>query len=230
MYLALGDSLAVGVGASNWPTGGYVPRLAVLLNEDREASDAFELVNIGRSGATTASVIEEGQLAEAVAVIEARRRTESTTDDAATITIGVGGNDAFRLVAICNGVIDEACLSVARQQIREVRKNLLFILQTLLEAAGPEVSIAVMTYYNPLVHERCPLNEFELIGDVVLEGRAELGLVDGLNDEIRAAAGAAGIPVAEVGALVSSELTGDCLHASDTGHARIAVAFLAALG
>jgi hypothetical protein len=86
-----------------------------------------------------------------------------------------------------------------------------------------------MTYYNPLIHDGCQLHEFKLIGDVVLEGEAALGIPDGLNDEIRAAAEAAGIPVAEVGALSVAELTGDCLHASDAGHARIASAFQAAL-
>lgn len=229
VYLALGDSLAVGVGAADWPTGGYVPRLAQELNGDRAGDTEYELINVARSGADTLSMIEGGQLAEAIAAIEARRETESVADDVEVITIGVGGNDGFGLVAVCGGVVDEACLLSARESIRNVRKNLLFIVDSLRAAAGPMARIAVMTYYNPLVHDGCPLHEFELIGDVVLEGEAELGIADGLNDEIRAAADAAGVPVAEVGPLSVGELTGDCLHASDAGHARIAAAFAAVL-
>lgn len=229
VYLALGDSLAVGVGASDWPSGGYVPRLFDELNRDRPAGTELELINVGRSGADTVSMIGEGQLAEAVATIEARRETPSVADDVEVITVGVGGNDAFGLVAVCGGVIDETCLDQAQQSIRDVRKNLVFIVDTLRAAAGPDTQIAVMSYYNPLIHEACPLHEFELIGDVVLEGEAELGISAGLNDEIRAAAEAVGVPVAEVGQLTIGELTGDCLHASDAGHARIAAAFAAVL-
>ncbi len=229
VYLALGDSLAVGVGATDWPTGGYVPRLFDQLNAGRAAGAELELVNVGRSGADTVSMIEDGQLAEALATIEARRDTPSSDDDVEVITVGIGGNDGFGLVAVCGGVIDDACLASAQQSIRDVRKNLLFIVESLREAAGPEAQIAVMTYYNPLVHEGCPLHEFALIGDVVLEGEAELGIAAGLNDEIRAAAEAAEVPVAEVGELTVPELTGDCLHASDAGHARIAAAFAAVL-
>lgn len=229
VYLALGDSLAVGVGATDWPTGGYVPRLFDQLNSGRSADSQFELINVGRSGADTVSMIGDGQLAEAIAAIEARLETPSPDDDVEVITIGVGGNDAFGLVAICGGIIDEACLDKAQQSIRDVRKNLLFIVDSLRAAVGTEAQIAVMSYYNPLIHDGCPLHEFELIGDVVLEGEAELGITAGLNDEIRAAAEAAGVPVAEVGELTTAELTGDCLHASDAGHARIAAAFAAVL-
>lgn len=229
VYLALGDSLAVGVGATDWPTGGYVPRLFDQLNSDRSSDAQFELINVGRSGADTVSMIGDGQLAEAIAAIESRRETPSPDDDVEVITIGVGGNDAFGLVAVCGGIIDEACLDKAQESIRDVRKNLLFIVDSLRTAAGPGTQIAVMSYYNPLIHDGCPLHEFELIGDVVLEGQAELGITAGLNDEIRAAADAAGVPVAEVGELTIAELTGDCLHASDAGHARIAAAFAAVL-
>lgn len=228
IYLALGDSLAVGVGATDWRRGGYVPRLLDLLNDDRGGAP-LQLVNVGRSGAGTLSMIEGGQLAEAVAMIDARAATASRGDDVQVITVGIGGNDGFGLVALCDGVVDDACLVMAAVRIRDVQKNLLFILETLQAAAGPDVPIAVMTYYNPLVHAGCPLHEFKLIGDVVLEGEEALGLSAGVNDEIRAAAVAAGVAVAEIGTLSEGELTGDCLHASDPGHARIAQAFRGAL-
>ena len=230
LYLALGDSLAVGVGANDWATGGYVPRLLERLNVRRPDGSQLELANVSRSGADTRTLIEDGQLAEAIGVIEAARETATTADDVQVITIGIGGNDGFGLVTTCGRVVDDACLRIAQERIREVRKNLLFIVRSLRDAAGPEARIAVMTYYNPLAHEGCPLHEFEPIADVVLEGQAELGIETGLNDEIRSAAEAAGVLVAEVGDLDVAELTGDCLHASDAGHARIAAAFQAVLG
>ena len=229
VYLALGDSLGVGVGANDWPTGGYVPRLLERLNDGRPAGSQLELANVARSGADTRTVIDDGQLTEALAVIEAARRTAATTDDVDVITVGLGGNDAFELFAICGGVVDDVCLSAARDRIGQVRTNLLVIIRALRDAAGPDVPIAVMTYYNPLAHPSCRLHDFELIGDVVLEGQPALGLDLGLNDEIRAAAAAANVSVAEVGELTVDEITGDCFHANDAGHARIAAAFEAAL-
>jgi lysophospholipase L1-like esterase len=230
VYLALGDSLAVGIGARDWATGGYVGLLHASLNADRGPADAFVLRNVARSGADTRSAIEDGQLAEAIAIIEERRATETLADDVQVVTIGLGGNDGFALVAVCGGVIDDACFAAAERQIGDVGKNLSFILGRLQAAAGPDARVVVMTYYNPLIHERCPLNEFELIGDVVLEGQPDLGVSRGVNDEIRDAAAAAGVPVAEVDELPVSELVGDCLHANDEGHARIALAFEAVLG
>lgn len=230
VYLALGDSLAVGVGARDWPTGGYVGLLHARLNADRGPADALVLRNVARSGADTRSAIEDGQLAEAIAIIEERRATETLADDVEVVTIGLGGNDGFGLAAVCDGVIDDACFAAAERQIQDVGKNLSFILGRLQAAAGPGVSIVVMTYYNPLIHERCPLNEFELIGDVVLEGQPELGVTRGVNDEIRDAAAAAGVSVAEVTDLPVTELVGDCLHTNDAGHLRIATAFEGALG
>jgi lysophospholipase L1-like esterase len=229
VYLALGDSLAIGVGASDWAHGGYVARLLERLDASGATPEGYELQNVSRSGADTRSVINDGQLQDALTIIRERRETPSAADDVEVITVGLGGNDGFSLVPVCNGVVDDACLEAARVRIAEVRTNLEFIVERLRDAAGPEVRIAVMTYYNPLIHEGCPLHEFEPIGDVVLEGEADLGVAEGLNDEIRAAAADTGVPVAEVGDLNATELTGDCLHANDAGHVRIAAAFEAAL-
>lgn len=54
LYVALGDSTAVGVGA--YTGGGYPDRAVGRL---RQQFPALKLLNLGRSGATTADVLEE---------------------------------------------------------------------------------------------------------------------------------------------------------------------------
>jgi hypothetical protein len=60
VYLALGDSLAVGIGARDWAIGGYVGLLHSNLNADRAPADAFALRKVARSGADMRLAIEDG--------------------------------------------------------------------------------------------------------------------------------------------------------------------------
>src|SRR5476651_1606847 len=73
IYLALGDSTGVGVGAASG--GGYPQRLLRLLGRPD-----LQLVNLCRSGATTADVLSE-QLPRAL------------EEQARVVTIGIGIND-----------------------------------------------------------------------------------------------------------------------------------------
>ena len=75
LYVALGDSTAIGVGAG--AGGGYPERLVAKL---RPAFPALKLLNLGESGATT-SDLREGQLPRAL-------RTRPRL-----ITLGIGIND-----------------------------------------------------------------------------------------------------------------------------------------
>lgn len=75
LYVALGDSTAVGVGARSG--GGYPERLVARL---RPAHPGLKLLNLGQSGATTSDVLE-AQLPRA-------RRTQPRI-----VTLGIGIND-----------------------------------------------------------------------------------------------------------------------------------------
>jgi len=75
LYLALGDSTAVGIGAPSG--GGYPERLAAKL---RGAFPTLKLVNLGGSGATTSDVIE----IQVPRALSTRPRL---------VTIGIGIND-----------------------------------------------------------------------------------------------------------------------------------------
>ncbi|HEX7175640.1 MAG TPA: SGNH/GDSL hydrolase family protein [Pyrinomonadaceae bacterium] len=81
VYVALGDSTGVGVGARNG--GGYVARLFERLERARPGS---RLVNLCVSGATTADVLR-AQVG--------RVRQERPT----LVTLGIGINDLTRMVA-----------------------------------------------------------------------------------------------------------------------------------
>ncbi|HEX5997297.1 MAG TPA: SGNH/GDSL hydrolase family protein [Jiangellales bacterium] len=154
-YLALGDSLAIGVqptatSASGATEDGYADQLADML---RAEIPDLRLVKLGCGGESTATMVGvvqptpsgEGcgpglyphgtQLAEAVSFLHAHR------NHLALITIDIGANDTFCLLDL-----DRACFDAGMQHIRT---NLAKILQELQAAAGPNTVIVGMTYYNP---------------------------------------------------------------------------------
>jgi lysophospholipase L1-like esterase len=152
-YLALGDSLSVGV-QPNAPTPsgetdeGYADQLVAAL---RVQNPDLRLVKLSCGGESTGTMLGVGegcdprakryphgtQLAEAVAFLRAHR------SHTALVTIDVGANDRFCLLALDRDCFDEG--------MARIRRNLASILSVLREAAGPEVPIVAMNYYNPFV-------------------------------------------------------------------------------
>jgi lysophospholipase L1-like esterase len=228
-YLALGDSVAAGVGA---PAGlGYVSLLAGDLAEARHCGQGqavgcrIELDNRAVGGATTVSLVS-GQLPGAVERLEDRNGNSTPVDDVRLITITIGGNDVFNpVIAACAGGFSATCQTTVAKQFAQVSSNYATILGRLREAAGPETTIAVMTYYNPL--PACRYASLTPLADLVLEGGGPLP--SGLNDIIRQQAAAFGAVVVEGSVVDSSEVQPDCLHPNTAGHADIADAFAAAV-
>ena len=72
---------------------------------------------------------------------------------------------------------DPACLVAIQTALAEVARNYSIILSELRAAAGPDTTIAVMTYYNPL--PACHLAPLALSADLVLEGGGPLPLARG---------------------------------------------------
>lgn len=89
-YIALGDSLAWGDGASVPTHTGYVPRLAGYFQGARHGG-ADQLVNLGVGGATTGGLLV-GQVPAALALIG------DPATDTRVVTISVGGNDLLNLI------------------------------------------------------------------------------------------------------------------------------------
>jgi lysophospholipase L1-like esterase len=235
VYLALGDSVAAGVGAVPSAENGYVPVLHETLVAGRHCGQGtgvgcrLGLINLAQPGATTTTLIS-GQLPAAVDLLTARRTTPTPVDDVRLVTLDIGGNDVFTpVITACAADPQSAgCVSTIVAQLSLVAANYERILSALRAAAGPDTTIAVMTYYNPL--GACRLAALAPLAQLVLEGGGPVPA--GLNDIIRAAAEAHGAVVAETAALVGPEdLVGgtDCLHPDNSGHADIAAAFAAAI-
>jgi lysophospholipase L1-like esterase len=240
VYLAMGDSVAVGVGAQPRATEGYVPELYDQLTAARHCGDGealgcrLDLMNLAVSGDKTSSWVTpegtpKGQLKDAVSLLEQRNGNATPVDDVDLITIDIGGNDFQALLTACvNNPEAPGCLTAIQTALAEVARNYPTILSKLRAAAGPDTTIAVMTYYNPL--PACQLAPLAPFADRVLEGGGPVPA--GLNDIIRSAAAAHDAVVAETAPLIGVEdLVGgtDCLHPDNSGHDDIADAFAAVI-
>ena len=223
VHIALGDSVAAGVGANNREVTDYVARLNRWLRSvDTEAggpsaSPHLELSDFSVGGATSSDLIAS-QLPQALAEIAVRG------DDVEYITITIGGNDLFRpVLAACAGGVTPGCAGTIQSIFTTYTANLGTILGT-LRAVAPQAEIAIMTYYNPL--PACEMADLAPLADVVLEGGGPLPA--GLNDIIRGVAGATDVTVVDTyGLLGPDDFVGgtDCLHPDDSGHRKIARAF-----
>jgi lysophospholipase L1-like esterase len=237
VYLALGDSVAAGVGAQ--AGAGYVPLLGALLETgyNPAANKAtpnksvdFGVVNLALGGATTATLIQN-QLPAALALIEERRSDRDPRNDVEVITLTIGGNDVFTpVVGAC--LLDPTptdCQQVVDTALGAAEAGITGVLRELVDVAGRRAEVVVTTYYNPIAQCSLAANPAAVrVADAVLEGGALPGLVavgDGLNDRIRRAAATAGAQVTDLyGALGPGQFVGgpDCLHPNAAGHAEIA--------
>ena len=242
LYLALGDSVAAGVGAGDPDEDGYVPQLRDRLLTGLECWPldvlrcyGLRVYNLAEPGATTDDVLAD-QLPQATALLTGRNDDRRPFNDVQVVTLTIGGNDVFGpVVGACRDGVDENCAAAVESSLLRVATNLPVILRGLRSAAGPDTTIAVMTYYNPL--GACELSGLAGLAEVVLEGgtAGENGptVPLGLNDLIRRSAASAGAVVADTyGELGADDFVGgqDCLHPDDSGHAAVAAAFDAVIG
>jgi lysophospholipase L1-like esterase len=146
-YLALGDSLAVGVqpafnGTLVETNQGYVDSLFALL---QSSAPGLRLKKLGCSGETTTTMKGGGicfyphknQLDEAVKFLQTHR--------VALVTLDIGGDDVLHCFSLSGP--DPVCLA---DGVAAVNSNLPDIL-TALRAAAPDVPIVAMNYYDPFL-------------------------------------------------------------------------------
>jgi|FLYL01.1.fsa_nt_gi lysophospholipase L1-like esterase len=232
-YIALGDSLSVGVGATD-PSRAFVPRVHACLG------DGFELINLGHSGDTSEQLLSHGHLAAAVAEVQARNGDQDPDNDVRLITIEIGGNDLLGLFfsLVLPGTCPTVEVSLTRQQCVEALRSVLDALSANLEEAfstlreaAPGVPIVTFTLYNPLTG-LAPGPA--ALADLALEGIPDTAFPSAANDVIREGAMAAGIYVADVYPLFQKAeldyISGDYIHPNNTGYGVIAGAVLAAIG
>jgi lysophospholipase L1-like esterase len=196
-YLSLGDSLAEGFQPNGDLTHGYAEQLHTALATD---NPKLELVKLGCGGESTSSmrfgsqlptvVLSCGtpryynslfpkgtQLAEAVSFLKAHKGKVEL------VTIDLGANDIQRFDADFNLIVclfeDAGCGA----QEAAMSRNLAAILAELRAAAGADVPIVGMTYYNA----------FAPLLDPVVDTR-----LNELNGVLASTYGAASVPVADV--------------------------------
>jgi lysophospholipase L1-like esterase len=244
-YVSLGNSLAASFQPNGDDTHGYVEQLYASLVA---ADPKLELVKLGCGGESTVSmrfgsqdptvVLSCGtpryykhvlypkgtQLAEAVSFLQAHK------DKVALVTIDIGANDLFRLDAQGNEV---NCLlepaGCATQTARMV-ENLSAILADLRAAAGPDVPIVAMSYYD-------------VFAPVCVSDPSQLFVcsrVDDFNATLVDMYAAAGDPVADVAGAFENDNLVNCaahvcdwtwfcalgdIHANTAGYGVIAAAF-----
>ena len=174
LYLALGDSLAAGVGASEAPRTGYVTLVFDALRTEPAspfAADDLTLLNLGDPGETTTSMLASGdQMDQALAEIESRKNDGVKGNEAAVISIDIGANDFIPLVVgdspCLPNPLAEACTQAATSALTTFRSNFGEIMRRLRAAAGPEVEIVALGLYNPLSGTGGPL---DAVGDAAVE-------------------------------------------------------------
>ncbi len=251
-YMALGDSWAFGEGAEVPGTGGYVARLAGALQEDLDCLPAesdraadgcahLQLLNLARPGwnglpGVTAPIVESEQLPIAVPLLEERNGDANPRNDIEVVTLHVGGNDVSGPIQnACIGGLTPACLGTWIGEMAAFEADLRTVVQQIRAAAGDEMPIVLGTYGNPVPY--CYLAAVPgaiQLGAMLLEGTPG-GFpidLDGVHDVVRRVAADYDAKVAEVfSELGDGDFVGgtDCLHMTDSGHEKVAAAFIATI-
>jgi lysophospholipase L1-like esterase len=238
-YLALGDSLAFGVGATRPAEIGYVGRLFRALSEADSPLHATALVNLAVGGETSTSMIHGGQLAAATNKIAAAE------PPVVLVTLDIGGNDLLRLLgteACAAEPLGPDCLQRLALTLDDFEANFRQVigeLTQMLDAHAPDATLAVMTYFNPFSGtdaSHAAAGQLALLGS---DQRLDCDAVDpqarGMNDIIACVGeelGAISVDVEPAFVGLGLELThiaSDDIHANDDGYEVIADAFLRAL-
>ncbi len=231
LYLALGDSLSAGVGA----TGFSAEKAFVGLVHD-ELGPKFALLNLGIAGHDSRQLIEEGPLDRAVAEITQRNRDDDPDNDVEVVTLEIGGNDLldlfFELVlpgrcpSVAEGLQKPECVDALRETLDAYEPNLDLILDRLHEA-DPELNIFLMTLYNPFSGALPVLDE---LGELTLEGDPDTPFPEGLQDIIRRQAEKNDVHLVEVYPLFEGKareyIAADTIHPNDTGYRLMADAVI----
>jgi len=235
IYLALGDSLAWGDGASIPTRTAYVPRLDGYFHGSSHAATT-DLVNIAVRGENTGSFISGGQLAAALAAIG------DLSTDVAVVTLSIGGNDLGDLLSVppCNTDPTGApCQFAVYGALVGVAGNFPVIvgsLQAALAADPGDEKVFVITYWNAFGGTGSAFEvpiDFALLGsDLTIDCAANQ--VDasrvGLNDLIACIGMALDAVVVDLypvigdNALAYTHIAEGDFHPNDDGYALIAQA------
>jgi len=231
-YLALGDSLAWGDGASVPARTAYVPRLDGYFHG---AAGTTDLLNLAVRGENTGSFIA-GQLNAAIASIA------DPATDTAVVTLSIGGNDLGDLLSVppCSADPNSAaCQFAVYTAFVGVSNNFPVIvgsLQAALDTDDGDEKLFVVTYWNAFGGTGSPFEvpvDFALLGtDLTIDcaaNQADATKV-GLNDLLACIGMVLGAVVVDLypvigdNALALTHIAEGDFHPNDDGYALIAQA------
>jgi lysophospholipase L1-like esterase len=232
LYIALGDSLSAGNGASDRSTTAFVPLVHQALGAN------VDLLNLGVPGHTSQDLIV-GQLDRAVSEIQKRKADSVPSNDVVVVTLEIGGNNLldlfFDLVLpgtcpnVEAGLKNDRCVSALRSKLNEYEPDLKLILQRLHEA-DPNLPIFLMTLYNPFSGKGQALDR---LIELALEGEPGSPFPEGLHDIIRAQAKESGAHLADVYPHFEGKgneyMASDLIHPNDKGYRVMADAVIASM-
>jgi lysophospholipase L1-like esterase len=218
-YVAFGDSLATGYGA----TYGYVYRYAAVLGRDTGAE--VNVNDLGVDGLTS------GQLR---ASIENDQGARDAIEQSDIVTINIGANDLMQArlrykAGYCGGADNQDCL---RQTVADFRANWDAILTIVTGLRSPDEAVIRATdFYNPFVTLDGPMISWPGGGTDDFSVFEEY--LEHVNSHIAESSTAHGIPHAKIHeAFNGPSGTGDPndkgymhpdgIHPNDDGHAVIA--------
>jgi lysophospholipase L1-like esterase len=215
LYVALGDSISAGNGASSAAKSEVQLYYGYLQSN---GSGVTDVLNTSRAGVTSTGLRDE-QLARAVNAIK-----DSTTWDAKAVTIDIGINDVKGFDPNCPTANAAGC------PLANNLRTILTQLNTALAANPGEETVQVMEYYNPdLGTPSESATRQLLLGTDGVVNCAGTGAALGLNDLIHCISIELGATTVDVlpafDAAGGAWLAADHVHPNDAGHLAIAQAF-----
>ena len=229
VYLALGDSLAQGSGATDPTRTAYVPHLYGFFRGQSHGG-VTTLTNLAVGGETSSSFITGGQLQAALNTI--------ATTDVRVVTFDIGGNDLLGLMTgPCQDPTDPGCIPAVQVAMAAFAQNYAYSIAALHGALSQEPGnppLMVMTYYNPWSGTGSPYED--VVNMVLLGSDGALNCANpagwGMNDLIACLGTQYGADiVADIyprfigkGPALTHIAEGD-IHANNAGYAQIASVF-----
>ena len=209
-YAALGDSLAVGTGASY---KGYVDRYAEYLEADTGAR--VNVTNLGRNGQTSSELLY---------ALRNDPSSRQAVEEADVVTINIGINDLGRAVqayenGTCGDADNQDCLRTAAETLKASWNAITAELLSLRSTSNTIIRVGGLGYTPYLDTEEAPdsrpgngeLNDFQIFE----------AYLDEVNRHIAITASDNGIPYAEVH-LNKGYISPDGVHPNDEGYEVIA--------
>jgi lysophospholipase L1-like esterase len=233
-YIALGDSLSVGVGSTDPANKAFVPLVHDCLGS------GFQLMNLGHAGDTSRDLIRHGHLQTAIETIAERNHDGDPDNDVRLVTLLIGGNDLLALffTLVLPGTCPDLETALEKPQCIDALVNALNNFRTNLEEAvtalrdsDPQVPIVLMTIYDPF----SGVNEtISGLARIALEGVPDTPVPEGLNVMVRRQAYGSDVYLADIYPLFLEKgddyIASDLIHANDAGYRVMADTVLGAIG